>query len=939
MTKQIIAICACILFFSCEFADLTKATFARLGVTRLTLSGAGGGNANTPPVAVDDFKRTVQGTDLSVMNPNFGVLGNDMDAERDTLMVTMPLPTPATTPSTAEGGEIIFDADGTYTYTPLAGFDGTDTVEYTVSDGVAEDTATLSIEVTLNMVANTAPVANDDDNTTGQDVELSVTSRTNGVLANDVDDDRDTLAVTMGTGPTDERGTITFAADGTYTYTPPTGFVGTDTVEYTVSDSIAEDTATLSIEVTLNMVANTGPVANPDTATTQQGVELSVTNPNIGVLANDTDADGDTLEVTMGTAANGTIIFNVDGTYTYTPLAGFVGTDTVEYTVSDGTDTATATLSIEVTLNMVANTGPVANPDTSRTTPGIMLSVTDRADGVLANDTDVDGDVLEVTMGTAANGTITFDADGTYAYTPPADRSIRTDTVQYTVSDGVAEATGTLSITINTQPVANDDTDPLNGVLENDTDADGDQLSVIMGTGPTDERGTITFDAGGTYTYTQPAGFVGTDTVEYTITDGTDTATATLSITVTPPPPPYIPITDAAGLAAIANDLTETYKLENNIDLTGNFEPIGSLNAAFTGEFDGGGHTIRGLQIDKTRENCVGLFRKVGTGGVIKNLTLELANGNEQNPSVRGNHGVGALVGCLEDNARVESVTVRNGYVSGGNNGLGVGGLVGAMLPRNTQPNRLREDLTSKSNTEIANSHAEVGVSGRQYVGGLVGANTGTIERSSATGVVKARRTSGGLVGINTKDITQSHATRNVRGTESKLGGLVGINNGSIERSYAEGEVSNGGAGTRPSEIGGLVGDNNGRIETSYATGRVVGGNYVGGLVGINDGASGSIERSYATGRVDATRNDRGGLSGSSRGRSIADNYFDARLTGRDTGTRTTNNGTTPYYTHGNTVHEEDRSTAPIITENSFQNWNFNDVWEMTPGQWPTHRQ
>ena len=164
---------------------------------------------------------------------------------------------------------------------------------------------------------------------------------------------------------------------------------------------------------------------------------------------------------------------------------------------------------------------------------------------VLDNDSDPDGDPLTVIANTdPSNGTVTVNPDGSFVYTPEQDFN-GTDSFTYTVSDGRGgEATATVTITVNPvndDPVAGDDfaTTPFNqavviDVLANDTDVDGDELSVLSVEQP--DNGTVTINADGTVTYTPDTGFQGTDSFTYVVSDGQGgTDTATVTVTVQPP--------------------------------------------------------------------------------------------------------------------------------------------------------------------------------------------------------------------------------------------------------------------------------------------------------------------------------------------------------------------------------------------------------------------
>ncbi|EAQ01548.1 type I secretion target repeat protein, partial [Pseudooceanicola batsensis HTCC2597] len=469
---------------------------------------------NDAPVAADDSDTTEEDTAVTI-----DVLGNDTDVDGDTLSIQS-VGTPANGTAQIVGGQIV--------YTPEAGFTGDDTFEYTVSDGNGgTDTATVTVSVTDGGGGgNQPPVAVDDMVTTPEDETLTIDP-----LANDTDPDGDALSL-VGTPVSDAGGTVTVNADGTIDYTPPQDFNGTDTITYTVTDPDgATDTGTITVEVT---PVNDAPVAADDSDTTEEDTAVT-----IDVLGNDTDVDGDTLSIqSVGTPANGTAQI-VGGQIVYTPEAGFTGDDTFEYTVSDGnggTDTATVTVSV-TDGGGGGNQPPVAVDDMGTTPEDETLTI-----DPLANDTDPDGDALSL-VGTPvsdAGGTVTVNADGTIDYTPPQDFN-GTDTITYTVTDpDGATDTGTITVEVtpvNDAPVAADDSDTTEedtavtiDVLGNDTDVDGDTLSIQSVGTPANGTAQI---VGGQIVYTPEAGFEGTDTFEYTVTDPdglTDTATVTVTV-------------------------------------------------------------------------------------------------------------------------------------------------------------------------------------------------------------------------------------------------------------------------------------------------------------------------------------------------------------------------------------------------------------------------
>ena len=252
------------------------------------------------------------------------------------------------------------------------------------------------------------------------------------------------------------------------------------------------------------------------------------------------------------TPAHGTAAVNPDGTITYTPAANYHGTDSFSYTVGDGNGaTATATVAVTVTPT---NDGPVAVDDVATTAEDTAVVVS-----ALTNDTDLDGDTLTVSAATApAHGTATVNGDGTITYAP-AGNYHGADSFSYTIGDGNgATATATVSVTVtptNDGPVAVDDaattaedTAVSIAVLPNDTDLDGDTLTVSSVTAAA--HGTALVNADGTITYTPAANYHGADSFSYTVGDSNGgTATATVSVTVTPTNDGPVAVDDAATTA------------------------------------------------------------------------------------------------------------------------------------------------------------------------------------------------------------------------------------------------------------------------------------------------------------------------------------------------------------------------------------------------------
>ncbi len=480
-------------------------------------------SGNHPPVADDDSLTTAEDTAGQV-----NVLDGDTDADGDTLTVT------TLTPSAAHG-TVSCTAAGICTYTPAANYFGPDSFSYTVSDGHGgTDTATVNVTVTP---VNDDPNAVNDSLTTSEDTASAPLN----VLANDTDIDGGTLTVTTLT-PTAAHGTVSCTAAGLCTYTPAANYNGPDSFTYSISDGNGgTDTATVNVTVT---PVNDVPNAVDDVLSTSEDTQGS-----LNVLANDTDADGDSLTVTTLSppAAHGTVSCTAAGVCTYTPAANFHGPDSFTYGISDGHGgTDTATVSITVTP---VNDQPDAINDALTTAENTAGQV-----NVLTNDTDVDGDSLTVTTltPTAAHGTVSCTAGGLCTYTPATDYD-GPDSFTYSISDGhggtdtaTVNVTVTPSVPTNTPPVADDETlttpEDVAGsvnVLVGDTDANGDTLTVTS-PNPTAAHGTVACAPTGTCQYTPAANYNGPDGFDYTISDGnggTDTGHVTITVTPVNDPP------------------------------------------------------------------------------------------------------------------------------------------------------------------------------------------------------------------------------------------------------------------------------------------------------------------------------------------------------------------------------------------------------------------
>ncbi|MGK7904275.1 MAG: Ig-like domain-containing protein, partial [Hormoscilla sp.] len=511
-----------------------------------------GNIANQLPVAVDDAVTATAGSTETI-----NVLDNDSDADADPISLT------AFTATTANGGTVSrFEndtpedlTDDVLTYTSAADFTGTDSFIYTISDGRrGQDTAT----VTVTVVAPPNPVSTDDATTLGP----TTSTATIAVLDNDFDPDGNPLEI-IGFATTSaadglveifDNETPEDPSDDVLTYRPAEDFFGTDDFVYTVANSLG-GTATATVTVTVEAPPN--PVSTDDTTT------LSATTPTatIAVLENDTDPDGNPLEIIgfATTSAAGALIEIFDNdtpedpsddVLTYTPAEDFFGTDSFVYTVGNsfgGTTTATVTVNVEA-----PRTGSISGVKFEDANGNGLLepgedgqaNVTIYLDG--DNDGQLDSD--ETSVVTDANGNYSFSElePGTYVVRELLPQgftqtfpSINMGAQIVTLEAGDDLTNLNFGNVANQSPVAVNDfaiatagTTATINVLDNDSDPDGDRISVTEFTATTLLGGTVS-GTDDVLTYTPAADFLGTDSFTYTINDslgGTDTATVTVTV-------------------------------------------------------------------------------------------------------------------------------------------------------------------------------------------------------------------------------------------------------------------------------------------------------------------------------------------------------------------------------------------------------------------------
>ncbi|HEY2411242.1 MAG TPA: tandem-95 repeat protein [Pirellulaceae bacterium] len=378
--------------------QISDGTATATGTVTITVNAA-----NHAPIATADsynFDEDVGGT----ISAASGVLANDTDSDANTTLRAINATQPA-------HGTVVLNPDGSFTYTPVANFFGSDPFTYQASDGSAQSTTT-TVSITVHAV-NDSPVGNPDSYRVTPNTPLNVPAA-NGVLKNDSDVDSPNLTATVLVSTV--NGTLNFHADGSFTYAPNSGFTGTDTFTYRVSDD--SNPPGQSGSITVNLIVNTAPTAQNDSYSTNEDATLTVTAN--GVLANDSDINSDPLTAAVITPpTNGTLNFNSNGTFTYTPDADFVGTDTFRYQTSDGiiaSSPATVTITInavnDAPVRIAGDTTTVSADADSANTDAVGLGLDGLEYGPGGGDDEANQTLL-ITLGSIPTFVNLFEADGT----------------------------------------------------------------------------------------------------------------------------------------------------------------------------------------------------------------------------------------------------------------------------------------------------------------------------------------------------------------------------------------------------------------------------------------------------------------------------------------------------------------------------------------------
>ena len=396
---------------------------------------------NDLPVAADDD----YDVDEEVLLNGASVLTNDSDIESPTLTANL-----LTGPSSA--ATFALYTDGTFVYEGAVDFYGTDSFTYEAIDGDGAASSPATVTITVNDTPE-SPILTDSSWTTDRDVPLEVPAPGLADVAYAELPSEDTLFSLADDSLLD--GTVLVLGNGGFTYLPDPGFTGSTQFVVRATSAGGSDTAFVTIDVA---DTNQAPIPQPDSYTVREDTDLVVSLN--GVLSNDADPDGDELQALFDVPNQGTLVdTDTDGTFTYRPPADVHGSAFFVYQATDGSSVSPPVV-VDIVIEPV-NDPPVALDDAyDLEGPGPHVIP---ADGLLANDSDIDGDGLAASLLRATDeGQVSVSADGGFVFTPRAGFEGIT-TFEYLASDGLTAAKAEVELTVsdNALPLDTGDSGPV----------------------------------------------------------------------------------------------------------------------------------------------------------------------------------------------------------------------------------------------------------------------------------------------------------------------------------------------------------------------------------------------------------------------------------------------------------------------------------------------
>lgn len=490
--------------------DTTTITFAPVADAPVITSNGGG---DTAAISVAEDATAV--TKVVATDADGDTLGYSITGGADAALFDIDEDTGALTFITAPNFEAPADAGTNNVYDVIV----------TASDGTLSDSQAIAVTI-LDGPDNVAPVSVNDAYNANEDVTLNV-SAASGVLANDTDANADALTAILVTGPA--HGTLTLNADGSFSYRGSANYNGPDSFTYKTNDGEFDgNTATVSLNV---RSVNDAPVlAVPIADQSSPEDDAFVFVVPAGTFT-DIDTPVLTLSATLddGSPLPSWLSFDpATRTFSGTPPQDFNGSYDITVTASDGVNTVSDTFELDITpvFDPPVNTPPEAGNDTALTVRNTPVSFDTSL--LLVNDVDAEGDRLTITSVTnGTRGSVVLNGT-TVTFTPEAGYTGNATFTYRVVDTSGASDTATVTVFVTAPPNSRPVVSP---ALENFTtfegtavsinvnaaDADGDMLTYSISGG---SQGDLTGGTGGAFLYTPDDGFIGTDSVIITVSDG-----------------------------------------------------------------------------------------------------------------------------------------------------------------------------------------------------------------------------------------------------------------------------------------------------------------------------------------------------------------------------------------------------------------------------------
>ncbi|TOK70089.1 RTX toxin, partial [Vibrio parahaemolyticus] len=580
----------------------------------------------TTPVTLD----AIEEDGGSIIITTEELLSNVDDEDKDTLSVENLI-------IDKGNGTLVDNGDGTWTFTPQ--IDDDTEVSFTF-DIIDDEDLVVSGSANLDILPiNDAPNAENDVITTEEDTAVTI-----DVLVNDSDVEGDVLSIQSASVPS-EQGSVDIV-DGKLVFTPAENFNGEATITYIVTDGDLTDEAKVTVTVT---PVNDSPVAVDDTTSIQEDTVVT-----IDVLTNDTDVDGDKLSIESASVPKeqGTVEV-VDGKLVFTPAENFNGDAEITYTVTDGelTDEAKVT----VTVNPV-NDAPIIKVDAVESITEDAVNTDTVVATLTVRDTDTPEDLLTVSLENNSNGYFVLVGDEV-KLTQAGVNAVNNDelnlkglTISASVSDGVnptaSDSDSLIVNRVNDAPVAKDDiattqedTAVTIDVLPNDSDVNGDKLSIQSASVP-EAQGKVEI-VDGKLVFTPAENFHGDAEITYTLTDGALTDQATVNVTVNAVNDTPVVESNLAD-QTLAEDFTPY-----TIDLNTAFSDVDNVDGELTFSVSGNSNVLVSI------ENGIATISPTADWNGSETLTFTATDPSGESISATVNFTVAPVADIVADKATV----------------------------------------------------------------------------------------------------------------------------------------------------------------------------------------------------------------------------------------------------------------------------------------------